>query len=153
MNLADIQEIEDRLDVELPAPYKEVLLNYPAVFEKDGYASEFTLVNSPGKLIKLNEDWGNILDLELDPSEIVIGESGCGDYYIIDTDDEDPDVRFWNHEIREFSDDERSESLAEYVGKIMVGVRCGIDDEMKSGSKATSKQANKKSRRTPVKKK
>jgi hypothetical protein len=54
---------------------------------------------------------------------LVIGQSGCGDYYAIDMDDEYSLVYLWNHEIGDFAIDEQKDSLEEFAGSLVETYR------------------------------
>lgn len=113
-----LNNIEEVLGVELPDDYKNLITNYPKKLLAKGFnAAEVELLKSPDKIVELNKYVQGILDIE--SSFFLIGESGCGDYYFIDLDEEDSPVYFWNHDISDFDDDEESGSLLEHAGNLL----------------------------------
>lgn len=120
MDSGEIKSIESELDIELPELYLELLLNYPTALLGEGvHASEVELLNSPSSLIELNKFVREANGIDIDASHFLIGESGCGDYYFIDLDEDESSVYFWNHDICDFDEDEESGSLLEHAGKLL----------------------------------
>ena len=120
MDSNEINSIENELDIELPKYYLELLFNYPSRLLGEGiHASEVELLNSPNNIIDLNKLVRESNGIDIDASHFLIGESGCGDYYFIDLDENESSVYFWNHDISDFDEDEKSDSLLEHAGKLV----------------------------------
>lgn len=102
----DIERVEEALGVELPIAYCELLVSLPAEF-KGSMGSFFSLglIADPELLIKINRivqsgEWE-----DCDAEEyFVIGEDGCGNYYLIDPDDESTPIYFLEHDPPGFSE-------------------------------------------------
>jgi len=120
MTDADLAKIETELDIELPDYYRAFVQNYPPLLlaiPNGPYLCE--LSNSAENVIQLNRLVRTFNSFEWPDEYLVIGESGCGDYYAIDIDDEDSSVYLWNHEQGDFSDDEEVDSLPEFAGQLI----------------------------------
>ncbi|MCU4677193.1 SMI1/KNR4 family protein [Catenovulum sp. 2E275] len=87
----EIESIEEKTGIKLPNSYKQVMLNYPR--ELLGTEAEgFGLLNDARVIIEENNDVrANGYFGEAWPERyFIIGQNGCGDYYVI------------NHESLEF---------------------------------------------------
>ncbi len=128
MSESDIDLIESELGVELPPAYRSWLLTLPSEFDNPTSKRIWTeighIYNQPEQIIgeSLNfidsdclsdtewEDW----DLS---DYIAIGGDGCGNYYIIERDDEDPVVHLLSHDPLGI-EEEKFASVAEYCAAI-----------------------------------
>ena len=112
MTEAELVHIEAELDIELPSTYRKFIANYPAMLLRPGTdATKFELLNSPDNIIKLNQVVRSWSSFDWPDEYLVIGQSGCGDYYAIDVDDEYSPVYLWNHEIGDFAVEEQTDSF------------------------------------------
>jgi len=132
MTADDLARIQEELDVELPKTYREFVRKYPKTLleakrhmtKGDESPAELELLNDADALIACNSGVQASQGLHDFPAEyFVIGQSGCGDYYAIDTDDDDSPVYFWNHEIGDFDEEEEHESLAAFAAELIRGVK------------------------------
>ncbi|GEM_PF-3882695 len=115
----NFQVINEALGTTLPENYTQFIKNYPSpILTQAFWATQIELLISTETILKLNLFIRQHLDLE--PNYFLIGESGCGDYYFIDLDETDSPVYFWNHDIEDFDDDEKSHSLVEHAGKLLA---------------------------------
>ena len=92
--------------------------NYPGLLEKTGDTASFELLNKIEDLIDINKHIREIHEID-HASFFAIGHSGCGDYYLININEEDPEVILWNHEIGTLSEEERYNSIEEFAGFIL----------------------------------
>src|SRR5690349_11646596 len=112
MTDAELAKIESELELELPDYYREFMRNYPApLLAIPNGPSLGQLSNSPDHIIELNRIVRMMQCFDWPEEYLAIGESGCGDYYAIDMDDEYSSVYLWNHEQGDFADDEEVDSL------------------------------------------
>jgi len=110
-----LTSLEEDLGIELPDVYREFLSMYPDRLRATPAAS-FEVQSDPTKIVAMNklidashiEGWRDTF--------LAIGESGCGDYYAIDLDENDGEVYFWNHETAEVDDSEGFPSILEFAG-------------------------------------
>ncbi len=85
----DVAQIELSVSLRLPFCYRHVLVHYPE-FPACSADPEFRpqdsgLYASKADLLSANVDDGDYMREIFPPSFFVIGESGCGDYFAIDT--------------------------------------------------------------------
>lgn len=89
MNESEICELEAAAACQLPTAYREFLLNYPQrLTELAGKLDDdepAMLFHSKTSLFRVNVDEAKYMQSIFPLSFFVIGESGCGDYYAIDT--------------------------------------------------------------------
>jgi len=118
MTTLDIENIEKSLDILLPEYYKKFMFNYPLDFANESTA-DYELISYPEKLIEENINaykdlWGK----QLNKQYFIIGENGCGDYFLIDL-DQDNGVFSFFHDNQSFYI--VANSLIEYALKIPDG--------------------------------
>lgn len=116
MTVIELDDIGISLGIALPEYYKNLMTSYPLEIEDAG---EFELINYPEKLIEENKRayidlWGRPLNKKY----FIIGENGCGDYFLIDL-DSDKGVMWFEHESNAFF--QISKTLMEYTLKIANG--------------------------------
>src|SRR5207237_929115 len=110
MTSAELDDIESRLSVRLPACYREFMLDYPPALvetKKDfGWFRESPadrqLQNSARSLLEMNEDlrrpgtpW-TAEDGPWPPCYFAIGNDQCGNYWCIDLKTTDPGIWFYD---------------------------------------------------------
>lgn len=116
MSETELKQIEKSLNVELPSFYKEFMLNYP-IDLMGTEAPDFTLMIDSERLIEENinakdDFWG----LPLDDNSFIIGENGCGDYYLIKL-KEDKSIFTFFHDDNSFY--KVSNTIKDYYKKII----------------------------------
>lgn len=112
MTTTELDQIEATLHVQLPVPYRELLLSYPQ-FLRDAYynspvggrASDSLLFANLSRIINYNQDWRDdsfLLgedDTEPRPDRyLIIGEDCGGNCWCVKVGDEDGSVWYFNHE-------------------------------------------------------
>lgn len=118
MTLDALNTIESALGIRLPQQYADFMLNYPEELDNDNFgAPEFELLNNPERLIEENADayvdlWGYPLNKDF----FIIGNNGCGDYFLINLLNE-VSVFHFSHEEQRFY--KIADSLTEYVALIL----------------------------------
>lgn len=118
MDVSDLDRIEEELFIELPHAYREFMLAYPDRLRSTD-APSFELQDDPDKLIEINKLVETFQLSDWESSWFVIGESGCGDYYVIDVADDECAVVFWDHEQGRPSPEEGFDSLPEFAGDLV----------------------------------
>ncbi len=118
MTTIELKKIETELGVVLPDYYKTVMLNYPSDLSGEA-PEEYELINYPDKIIDENktayEDfWGEKLNKQF----LIIGENGCGDYFLLDLKKDNCIYSFF-HDNQSFY--KISNSLQEYTSMILDG--------------------------------
>lgn len=115
----DINRIEKETGLKLPECYIEVVTNYPiALLESD--APDFGLLNDPEVIIAENnlvrsdgyfgEQWPDHF--------LVIGQNGCGDYYVTTLEGIEFSVGFADHET--MTCNLYAENITEFIGKYLA---------------------------------
>jgi hypothetical protein len=141
-----ILELEQLCDAPLPAEYLQLLDSYPAALQTacraddgggaEGLVPEVELLAAPEEILKINQEvrQGTILDPEGQefrwPDQLlVIGETGDGDYYCLDTDGEHDGVLQFRHYAVEF--EVIADSLHDFVEMLMDAfvARTSVDDD------------------------
>jgi hypothetical protein len=119
MTAADIAEIEGALGFRLPNCYRAVVLNYPKALA-DTEAPDFGLFDTPAAVIDANlEVRKNGYFGQPWPDEyVIIGENGCGDYYVIIKNAAEFTVGFADHEAMECN--QFASSLDDFVAKLLL---------------------------------
>lgn len=102
MTSDDVDRIEARLGVSLPPEYREFVIDYPA--DLGVCASDHEIWNQADAVIEATDRLrlGENPDVTWPYNMVVIGDSGCGDYYCLDISQFPSPVVCWNHEISEF---------------------------------------------------
>ena len=100
----DVDQIECRLAIRIPDDYRTCVTNYPDDLSED--ARKYDLWDNP-KAVIANTEGLRIRFLtsgKWPHTFLVIGSSGCGDYYYLDTEQDRPPVGCWNHETERFAE-------------------------------------------------
>ncbi|GAA5511156.1 SMI1/KNR4 family protein [Novipirellula caenicola] len=115
----DIATIESALGFFLPKSYVDVVTNYPAELANTE-APDFGLFDDPTLIIDANrtvrtdgycgEPWPD--------QYVIIGENGCGDYYVVTKNATQFSVGFADHEAMECNP--FASNLDEFVAKLIV---------------------------------
>jgi len=119
MTFEDIATIEFALGFTLPKPYVDVVTNYPHALA-DTEAPDFGLFDDPTLVIDANRivrDDGYFGEQWPD-QYVIIGENGCGDYYVVTKTANQFSVGFADHEAMEcnpFASD-----LEDFVAKLIA---------------------------------
>ena len=119
MTSDDIATIELALGFSLPQPYVDVVTNYPTALA-DTEAPDFGLFDDPSLVIDANRivrDDGYFGEQWPD-QYVIIGENGCGDYYVVTKTAAKFSVGFADHEAMEcnpFASD-----LEDFVAKLIA---------------------------------
>lgn len=119
MTSEDIATIELALGFPLPKAYVDVVTNYPrALAETEapdfGLFDDASLVIDANRLVRNDGYFGE----QWPDQYVIIGENGCGDYYVVMKNANQFSVGFADHEAMEcnpFASD-----LEEFVGKLLV---------------------------------
>ncbi|NOY41000.1 MAG: SMI1/KNR4 family protein [Planctomycetes bacterium] len=120
MTKADFALIQSELDLELPDFYWEFVHDYPKALHAPGcHAWQVELLDLAHRIITLNQQIRSFQTIDWEEEYFIIGESGCGDYYAIDIDDNESPVYFWNHDIGDFDDREEIDSLDHFAEHII----------------------------------
>ena len=96
MKTQELEQIEVELSIVLPSDYRNLLHNYPEnLMESD--APDFSLMFDHNRIIEENLNarknfWGKPLNKEV----LIIGENGCGDYFLIETKNNSPVYSFFH---------------------------------------------------------
>ncbi len=119
MTSDDIAAIERALGFSLPHPYTNVVTNYPPALA-DTEAPDFGLFNDPALVIDANrtvrengyfgEQWPD--------QYVIIGENGCGDYYVVTKTSTEFSVGFADHEAMECNP--FASNLNDFVAKLIA---------------------------------
>ncbi|MFW0778387.1 MAG: SMI1/KNR4 family protein [Rickettsiales bacterium] len=118
MNHEEIESIEEKTGIKLPESYKQVVLNYPKEL-LGTEAEDFGLLNDPEVIIEENNDVRNNGYFgEVWPERyFIIGQNGCGDYYVISHESKEFSVGFACHE--EMACNPYAEGLSEFISKYL----------------------------------
>ena len=118
MNQVEIESIEEKTGIKLPESYKQVLLNYPKEL-LGTEAEDFGLLSDAEVIIEENiEVRSNGYFGEAWPGRyFIIGQNGCGDYYVINHENQEFSVGFACHE--EMACNPYAANLAEFIGKYL----------------------------------
>ena len=118
MNESEILELESATGCQLPSSYRDLLLHYPR--QLTDLAAELG-EDEPAMLFhsKASLSWENVDDVEcveyvksiFPPQFFIIGESGCGDYYAIDTRIADAPVYIGGPHEGEYPEDDNENAL------------------------------------------
>jgi hypothetical protein len=102
MTETDVNRIESLLTITLPSDYRQFLLAYPKDMPADSARHE--IFESADAIIGHTEELraGLLPETSWPDDMLVIGDSGCGDFYCLDLSEEPPSVVCWNHETGEF---------------------------------------------------
>jgi hypothetical protein len=141
-----LKQLEELCDITIPAEYLSLIRDYPQALRfacraDDGSDSEdfvagVELLESDVQILEINREvrTGTILDPEGQefrwPDQLlVIGETGSGDYYCVDTDGEHSGVLQFRHYSVEF--EVIADSLNEFVEMLMDAfvARTFVEDE------------------------
>ena len=116
MTKDQIELIEKETGIKLPAGYKHVLLNYPSQL-LGTEAEDFCLLNDHLSIIEENTDvkQHGFFGEPWPEHYFVIGINGCGDYYVINHQNEEFAVGFACHE--QMACNPYASSLSEFVVK------------------------------------
>ena len=142
VTIPDFHELEELCGAGLPDDYLSLLNNYPpalrtAVRAEDdsgteGTVAEVELMSELLDLVEINREvrLGPVLDPEGEEFRwpvqlLVIGETGDGDYYCVDTDGEHQGVLQFRHQSVEF--ESVADSLDEFVGMLLDSYVIGDD--------------------------
>lgn len=118
MTEAELDAVAEALGIELPMVYREFQATYPELL-RSTQAADFEVLSDPDRLVSLNKLIERSHIRGWRDSFFAIGESGCGDYYAIDLDEDDGEVYFWNHELARVDEEEGFSSLVEYAGQFL----------------------------------
>jgi hypothetical protein len=118
MTNEEVALIEQKTGIKLPASYKNIVLNYPEQL-LGTEAEDYGLLNDPEVIIEENNDVrGNGFFGEAWPERyFIIGQNGCGDYYVISHQSEEFSVGFACHE--EMACNQYAANLAEFISKYL----------------------------------
>jgi len=124
MTAADIAEIEEALGFILPDSYRAVVLNYPEALAETE-APDFGLFDTPTAVIDTNlEVRRNGYFGEPWPDQyVIIGENGCGDYYVITKNATEFTVGFSDHEAMECN--LFASNLDDFIAKLLSEMDVG----------------------------
>lgn len=93
----ELDHIEARLAVVLPAEYRRFVWDYPS--EVDAGTRSCEIYDRPDRVIAETETLRmGLTDLKPSPSHIIVGDTGCGDWYFLDLDESPAPVKMWDHE-------------------------------------------------------
>lgn len=96
MTESELVELELATSLRLPASYRRMLADYPAFpvceADPDFRPQDDGLYASKEQLWDVNVGGADYVRTIFPPSYFVIGDSGCGDYYAIDTTNQDSPV-------------------------------------------------------------
>lgn len=100
MTPTDIEKIEKETGLKLPQGYIDIVTHYPAEL-LDSDAADFGLLDDPDVIIEENisvrksgyfgEKWPD--------HYLIIGQNGCGDYYVTNLNSNEFSVGFSDHEV------------------------------------------------------
>ncbi len=129
MTPSDIAVLEERLGVQLPEDWKEVVLSYPValmqIARHDGESvADYEIVDDLGWLLQLNDEvrLEPIIDrhnmaFDWPDSYFVIGENGYNDYYLVDVDNPKLGVMLFDHMECDF--EVQADDLADFIDLIL----------------------------------
>lgn len=118
MNSEEIEIIEEKTGLVLPVSYKQVVLNYPDEL-LGTEAEDFGLLNDPEVIINENIDVrkNGYFGEKWPARYFIIGQNGCGDYYVINYQKEEFSVGFSDHET--MACNPYASNLTEFIGKYL----------------------------------
>lgn len=144
MSFDALSELETLFQAPVPTAYRVVLTNYPEALrgavraddgsDSEGLVSEAELLADPAEVLRINREVR--LDSILDPEGrefrwpapfLVIGETGDGDYYCVDTAGEHEGVLQFRHHAVEF--EPVADSMDEFIELLVECFVTGIDAE------------------------
>lgn len=101
MTETDVDRIESSLAVTLPDEYRRLLMEFPSDLSADWARHE--IFCSADWIIKQTQSTRlGAIKRRWPTHMIVIGDSGCGDFYCLDLSDRPASVVCWDHEKRRF---------------------------------------------------
>lgn len=115
----DIELIERQLAVRLPAFYVGFVTEYPLLPPEQADIAELALFNNPRRVITANQQIRieGLPEARWPENLLVVGESGCGDYYAIHLDGESEFILCWDHELSDF--EITSHSIGAFLGQLI----------------------------------
>jgi hypothetical protein len=128
MTEIELKQIEKALNIKLPSFYYEFMLKYPEyLLETD--AQEFVLMNDPNRIIEENVNakenfWGR----PLDNNSMVIGENGCGDYYLIKLRNDEKVYTFFHDDNSFYMVSQNIDEYAKMIIPEAIEDNCGNPD-------------------------
>jgi hypothetical protein len=134
MSSTALLQLAELIELPVPDDYLELLNQFPAELQTavrsedgsddEGTVAEYELIQDPESILAINLESRAESVLDPDGEEffwpnqlIVIGETGCGDYYCIDASGEHSGVLLFENQAVEFS--EIAESLQEFIDILM----------------------------------
>jgi len=102
MTLADVAL---ELGLAIPPEYSELTLNYPTLPAGFEDTPQHEIYSDPERVLAANRavrERPPASGAEWPGAYLVIGDSGCGDYYCLDTSRAPASVLCWNHELASF---------------------------------------------------
>jgi hypothetical protein len=99
MTRDDLDLIEARLGVRLPSEYRQLAVSFTTSLKED--VRDHEIFDDAKRIIAATEKLrlvGPTPEFYWDRYHIVIGDSGCGDSYILDLNEGPAPVKIWNHE-------------------------------------------------------
>ncbi|WP_168204182.1 SMI1/KNR4 family protein [Aliikangiella coralliicola] len=121
------------LEPDLPEAYLTFMENYPDILRNTGDTASFELLDNLPAIIQANEQINNI-DKLAEGNYFCIGISGCGDYYVIDLEESDPCVFFWDHETDVIDSSDEHGTIEQFAGNILE-LKQNISKTEKSSTK------------------
>lgn len=130
MNSDAISQLENLCHAPIPPACRAVLMNYPEALrgvpraddgsDSEGFVSEAELLADPAAVLRMNQEVRKESILDPDGHEfcwpmtfLVIGETGDGDYYCVDTAGERQGVMQFRHHTVEF--EMVAESMPDFI--------------------------------------
>lgn len=119
MTSDDIAAIESALGFSLPQPYMLVVTNYPPALvhtDAPGFAlfDDPELVIDANRMVRENGYFGE----QWPEQYVIIGENGCGDYYVVTKNSAKFSVGFADHEAMECNP--FAANLDDFVAKLIA---------------------------------
>ena len=115
MNESEIVELERATGCPLPSSYRDLLLHYPRQLSdlaaELGEEEPEMLFHSKASLTRANVDEVEYVKSIFPPQFFIIGESGFGDYYAIDTGNSDAPVYIGGPHEGEYPEDDNENAL------------------------------------------
>jgi len=102
MTLEDINKIQTKTGVTLPEYYVEFVTQYPKELSETE-APDYGLLDDPSEIIEQNIDvrMNGYFGEKWPERYFIIGQNGCGDYYVIDLQSQNFSIGFSDHEAME----------------------------------------------------
>ncbi len=145
----NLQHISDSLAMELPEHYCEFARRL-AKSKRVREALRDIVSTDANYVIEINERlWfaGSLAGLKQWPDDyFVIGEDGCGNYYIVNADEDDQSVLFYDHDVDIIY--RRAESLNDFAARILDEVP--LDEEVVHSGYGTRKKKARRNLRRPT---